>query len=88
MLLGAASFIILLLSMFVVLVSLLKSDSAPQKLLSANAIGTIVMLLIVLFAYITDCVGLLDISLIYACLGFVSTVACLKFFPRVKECQE
>ena len=42
--------------------------------------GTLTVLLIALFGFLTDRPAFLDIALVYALINFVATIAVLKFF--------
>ncbi len=54
-----------------------------DRVLAANSIGTKIVLLISLLAFLFDAPeNILDIALLYALITFTSTIAVLKFFRR------
>ncbi len=54
--------------------------TACDRLLAANAIGTLAVLLLALFGFLTGRPEFLDIGIIYALLNVIGTLAVLKFF--------
>ena len=71
----------ILLALVLVMVRAVRGPSLYDRLLSANTLGTIVVLLLVLFGCEEGRLGLfLDIALVYALVNFIGTVAVLKFF--------
>lgn len=51
-----------------------------DRILAVNSVGTVVVLLIALFGFLTSRPEFLDIALLYAMINFVGTLAVLKFF--------
>jgi multicomponent Na+:H+ antiporter subunit F len=51
-----------------------------DRILAVNSVGTVVVLLIALFGFLTSRPEFLDIALLYALINFVGTLAILKFF--------
>lgn len=71
----------ILLALVLVMVRAVRGPSLYDRLLSANTLGTIVVLLLVLSGCEEGRLGLfLDIALVYALVNFIGTVAVLKFF--------
>jgi multicomponent Na+:H+ antiporter subunit F len=78
----AASFVALLIAQLVLVCSAIRAKSTTIRLLMANAVGTIVILMIILLSLITDMPSIVDTALVYMCLNFVSSIAFLRFAPR------
>lgn len=51
-----------------------------DRILAVNTFGTKTVLLVAVFGYLTDRPEFLDISLLYALINFVGTIAVLKYF--------
>jgi multicomponent Na+:H+ antiporter subunit F len=51
-----------------------------DRLLAANAIGTVAVLLLAVIGFLTGRPDFLDLAIVYAMLNIVSTIAVLKFF--------
>lgn len=51
-----------------------------DRLLAANATGTVAVLLLAVFGFLTGRPDFLDLALVYAMLNVVGTIAVLKFF--------
>ena len=78
-----ASFSILI-SFVIVLVRLFLGPSLYDRVLALNAFGTLAVLMISVVGFLFGRPDFLDISLLYALLNFIGTIAILKFF-RYKE---
>ncbi|HIF51458.1 MAG TPA: pH regulation protein F [Thiotrichaceae bacterium] len=70
----------ILFAMFLALVSAIIGKSVYDKILAVNILGTITVLFIALFGFLTERPEFLDIALVYALINFIATVAILKFF--------
>lgn len=72
---------LILLAVAIIMVRTVRGPSLYDRLLAANTLGTITVLLLVLFGSGEGRLGLfLDIALVYALVNFIGTVAVLKFF--------
>ena len=72
--------IAILVAMLMALTRALLGPSIYDRLLAVNAFGTITVLFIALFGFLTERPDFLDIALMYALINFVATIAVLKFF--------
>lgn len=70
----------ILFAMFLALVSAIIGKSVYDKTLAVNIFGTITVLFIALFGFLTERPEFLDIALVYALINFIATIAILKFF--------
>ena len=70
----------LLVAMALALTRALLGPTPYDRILAVNAHGTKTVLLVAVFGYLTDRPDFLDISLLYALINFVGTIAVLKFF--------
>ncbi len=50
-----------------------------DRILAVNVIGTKTVLMVAVFGFLTDRPDFLDISLVYALINFIGTIAVLKF---------
>lgn len=72
---------VLLFCMGMMLVYLVTSKTIYDKILAANLFGTYSIVLIVVIGIINDTFSLLiDVSLVYACINFISTIGFMRFF--------
>jgi len=63
-----------------------KGPTVFDRLLGANAIGTKTLVLVCLLGFVFNRVDLfVDITLMYAVLNFIGTIAMAKFFETHKE---
>ncbi len=69
-----------LFAMLLALVSAIIGQSLYDKILAVNIFGTITVLFIALFGFLTERPEFLDIALVYALINFIATIAILKFF--------
>ena len=53
-----------------------------DRILAVNHIGTQTVLLIAVFGFITERPDFLDISLLYALINFIATIAVLRYVKR------
>ena len=72
--------IIILIAMLLALVSAIIGKTVYDKILAVNIFGTITVLFIVLFGFLSERPDFLDIALVYALINFISTIAILNFF--------
>lgn len=71
---------IILFAMLLALVLAIISKTVYDKILAVNIFGTVTVLFIALFGFLTKRPDFLDIALVYALINFISTIAILKFF--------
>lgn len=71
---------LILLAMFIALLSAILGNTIYDKILAVNVFGTVTVLFIVIFGFMTERPEFLDIALVYALINFVTTIAILKFF--------
>jgi len=72
--------IAILLAMLLTLVCAVTGRTLYDKILAVNIFGTITVLFIAVYGFLTERPEFLDIALIYALINFITTVAVLKFF--------
>jgi multicomponent Na+:H+ antiporter subunit F len=72
--------IAILAVMVIVLSRAIKGPSIYDRILAVNVFGTMTVLFIAVFGFLTGRPEFLDIALVYALINFISTVAVLKFF--------
>ena len=70
----------ILVSMGLALARALLGPTVYDRILAVNTFGTMTVLMVAVFGFLTDHPDFLDISLLYALINFVGTVAILKFF--------
>ena len=68
-----------LTTMLLVLVRALKGPTVFDRILAANSFGTLTMLLIATYGFLTERPDFLDIALVYALINFIGTIAVSKF---------
>ena len=71
---------LILLAMFLALLSAIIGKTVYDKILAVNIFGTVTVLFIAIFGFLTKRPDFLDIALVYALINFVATIAILKFF--------
>jgi len=71
---------IIMLAMLLALISAIIGRTVYDKILAVNIFGTVTVLFIALFGFLTERPDFLDIALVYALINFISTIAILKFF--------
>lgn len=74
--------IIVITALILTLIRLFKGPTVFDRVVAANAIGTIALILIVLIGFLTARPEFLDIAITYGLLNIISTVAILKFFKQ------
>jgi multicomponent Na+:H+ antiporter subunit F len=76
----AAAGVALLATLALLLARAVLGPTVFDRLLAANAIGTVAVLLLALGGFVTGRPEFLDLAIVYAMLNIVGTVAVLKFF--------
>jgi multicomponent Na+:H+ antiporter subunit F len=76
----AAAAIALIIAMVLAMARLYAGPTLYDRVLAANSFGTKTVLLIGVMGFLTERPDFLDISLLYALLNFIGTIAVLKFF--------
>ena len=76
----AAAAIALLVTLTLAVVRASLGPTVFDRLQAANTIGTVAMLLLAVFGFLTGRPEFLDLALVYGLLNVVGTVAVLKFF--------
>lgn len=69
-------------ALLITLVRLLKGPTIFDRVVAANAVGTIALILIVLVGFLTARPEFTDIAITYGLLNAISTMAILKFFKQ------
>ena len=70
----------LMVTMLLTLIRLFAGPSLYDRALAVNSFGTKTVLLIGVMGFLSDRPDFLDISLAYALINFIGTIAILKFF--------
>ena len=70
----------ILVAMGLALARALLGPTVYDRILAVNTFGTMTVLIVAVFGFLTDRPDFLDISLLYALINFVGTIAILKFF--------
>lgn len=76
----AAAAIALLATMVLALVRAVSGPTIYDRILAVNSFGTKTVLIIAVYGFLTRRPDFLDISLVYALINFIGTIAVLKFF--------
>lgn len=74
------STIAILVVMLIVLLRAALGPTVFDRILAINTFGTVTVLLIALFGFLTERPDFMDIALLYALINFISTIAVLKLF--------
>ena len=74
----------ILITMALALARALLGPTVFDRILAANMFGTKAVLLVALYAYLSQRPDILDIALLYALLNFVGVVAALRLVERGK----
>ncbi len=72
--------IAILVAMLIVLGRALLGPTIYDRILAVNTFGTITVLFIAIFGFLTERPGFLDIALAYALINFIITIAAFKLF--------
>ena len=75
-----ASAIALIIAIGLMLVRALMGPTLYDRVLAVNSLGTKIVLFIGILGFVMGRPDFLDISVLYALINFVSTIAILKFF--------
>ncbi|MGY8996939.1 MAG: monovalent cation/H+ antiporter complex subunit F [Alphaproteobacteria bacterium] len=73
---------LVVIAMAMTLIRAVRGPTPYDRILAVNVHGTMTVLLIALAGFLTDRPDFLDLSLAYALLNFVGTLAALKFFKH------
>jgi multicomponent Na+:H+ antiporter subunit F len=76
----AAAALALLATLVLLLVRAIKGPTVFDRLLAANTIGTVSVLLLATIGFLTGRPDFLDLAIVYGLLNIVGTIAVLKFF--------
>ena len=74
----SAAALAILITMLLVLVRAFKGPTVYDRILAANSFGTLTMLLIAVYGFLTKRPDFLDIALVYALINFIGTIAVFK----------
>ena len=77
-----AVLIALAVSFLLILVRLINGKTTYDRVLAANSIGTIIVLAISVHGFYMGRPEFIDISIVYALINFIGTVAVLKLFDK------
>lgn len=70
----------LLVALVLALVRALAGPTVFDRALAANAIGTLAMMILATYGFLTERPEFLDLAILYGLLNVVGTIAVLKFF--------
>ena len=76
----AAAALALLVTLALTLVRAMLGPTVFDRALAANTIGTVAMLLLAVYGFLTGRPDFLDLAIVYGILNVVGTIAVLKFF--------
>lgn len=76
----AAAALALLVTLALVLARALAGPTVLDRLLAANTVGTVALLLLAVIGFLTGRPEFLDLAIVYGLLNIVGTIAVLKFF--------
>lgn len=76
----AAAAIALLIALALLLARAVLGPTVFDRLLAANTIGTVAVVLLATIGFLTGRPDFLDLSIVYGLLNIVGTIAVLKFF--------
>ncbi len=75
-----AATIAILVSLTLAVIRALKGPTVFDRVLAANSVGTLAILLLAVFGFMTKRPEFLDIGITYGLLNLIGTIAVLKFF--------
>ena len=78
----AVAVIAILITILLALARVIMGPTVYDRIAAMNMIGTKTILLIAVFAFLTDRHDLLDIALVYALINFIGVVAVLKLVEQ------
>ena len=76
----AAAALLLLASLVLLLARAVVGPTVFDRVLGANTIGTLAVLLLAIIGFLTGRPDFLDLAIVYGLLNIVGTIAVLKFF--------
>ena len=76
----SAAALLLLATLALLLLRVVRGPTVFDRLLAANTIGTVAVLLLAVIGFLTGRPDFLDLALVYGLLNIVGTIAVLKFF--------
>lgn len=76
----AAAALALLVALALALARAVAGPTVFDRALAANAIGTLAMMMLAVFGFLTGRPEFLDLAILYGLLNVVGTIAVLKFF--------
>jgi multicomponent Na+:H+ antiporter subunit F len=76
----AAAALALLVALALALVRAIAGPTVFDRALAANAIGTLAMMMLAVFGFLTGRPEFLDLAILYGLLNVIATIAVLKFF--------
>jgi multicomponent Na+:H+ antiporter subunit F len=76
----AVTTVAILVAMLLALGRALLGPTLYDRILAVNTFGTITVLFIAIFGFLTGRPEFLDIALVYALINFITTIAVLKYF--------
>jgi len=76
----AVAALVILAALALVVVRAIKGPTVFDRVLAGNSVGTLAILLLAVFGFLTGRPEFLDIGLTYGLLNLISTLAVLKFF--------
>lgn len=78
----AAAALALLATLALVMVRAIAGPTVFDRVLAANSVGTVAMLLLAVIGFLTGRPEFLDLAITYGLLNIVGTIAVLKFFRQ------
>ena len=78
----AAAALALLVTLALVMVRAIAGPTVFDRVLAANSIGSVAMLLLAVLGFLTGRPEFLDLAITYGLLNIVGTIAVLKFFRQ------
>ena len=78
----AAVSVLLILSLGLLLARAVIGPTVFDRVLGANTIGTLAVLLLAVLGFLTGRPDFLDLAIVYGLLNIVGTIAVLKFFEK------
>jgi multicomponent Na+:H+ antiporter subunit F len=75
----SAAALAILVSMLLVLIRAVKGPTVYDRILAINSFGTLTVLLISIYGFLTNRPDFLDIALVYALINFIGIIAVSKF---------
>ncbi len=76
----AAAALALLAALVLALVRAIAGPTVFDRALAANSIGTLAMMMLAVFGFLTERPEFLDLAILYGLLNVIGTIAVLKFF--------